>query len=67
MIINIFKGWAYKLFHKNNEIYHERIKICNRCSSRLQISKRESICKECGCVLSAKNRVKDEKCILNKW
>jgi hypothetical protein len=25
------------------------------------------ICDECGCVLSAKARVKDEKCVLNKW
>lgn len=25
------------------------------------------ICGECGCVLEAKARVKDEKCKLNKW
>jgi hypothetical protein len=25
------------------------------------------ICNECGCILDAKARVKDEKCELNKW
>lgn len=67
MIKNIFIGWFNKLFKKNNELYERRIAICNQCDSKLQLTPKESICKECGCVLSAKCRVKDEKCVLNKW
>lgn len=66
-MINILIGWYNKLFKKNNKLYEDRIAICNQCDSRQKISKKESICKECGCVLSAKTRVKDEKCMLNKW
>lgn len=67
MIKNIIIGWWNKLFKKNNDIYSERIKICNECPSQIFITKKESICKECGCLLSAKCRVKDEFCDLKKW
>lgn len=67
MIKNIFIGWYNKIFKKNNNLYNQRIVICNQCDSKLQLTKNEAICKECGCVLDAKLRVKDEICLLNKW
>ncbi len=66
MIRNILIGWYNKLFKHNNELYLKRMEICNNCESKLQLTKKESICKECGCVLSAKCRVEDERCVLNK-
>ena len=66
-IINIFKGWYYRLFNKNEKLAKKRISICNKCKSKVRIELIGDICDECGCVLEAKARVKDEKCELNKW
>ena len=38
-----------------------------KCNSRTHIDIVGDICDECGCVLEAKARVKDEQCELNKW
>ena len=40
-----------------------RINICKLCESYSKIG----ICKECGCLIAAKSRVKEENCKLNKW
>lgn len=64
---NIIKGWYYKIFNKHEELAIKRISICNACKSKKYVEKLGDICAECGCVLSAKTRVKDEHCILNKW
>ena len=66
-IINIFKGWYYRLFDKNQELAKKRIAICNMCNHREHIEMIGDICAECGCVLEAKARVEDEHCELNKW
>jgi hypothetical protein len=66
-IINILKGWYYRLFNKNEKLAKKRISICNKCKSKVRIELIGDICDECGCVLEAKARVKDEKCELNKW
>ena len=66
-IINIIKGWWFNLFNKHEQLANERISICKACDSCVAIELVGDICDECGCVLSAKARVKDEKCILNKW
>jgi hypothetical protein len=65
--INIIKGWYFKLFNKNEKLAIKRISICNQCKSCVTIEMIGDICDECGCVISAKARVKDEKCLLNKW
>lgn len=67
MIKNIFVGWYNRIFNKNKDLYNKRMEICNTCDSKLCISSNFNICKECGCELSAKTRVKSEKCLLNKW
>ena len=66
-IINILKGWYYRLFNKNEKLAKKRISICNKCKSKVRIELIGDICDECGCVLEAKARVQDEKCELNKW
>jgi hypothetical protein len=66
-LVNIIKGWYYKIFNKNEQLARKRIAICNKCKSRKHIDMIGDICNECGCVLSAKARVTDEQCELNKW
>ena len=66
-IINIIKGWYFNLFNKHEQLAIKRIAICKQCNSCVKIDMLGDICDECGCVLSAKARVKDEKCVLNKW
>lgn len=64
---NIIKGWYYKIFNKNEQLAKKRISICRGCTSKMHIDMVGDICAECGCVLEAKARVKDEQCELNKW
>lgn len=66
-LINIIKGWWYLLFNKNEKLAKKRIAICKKCKSLEHIEMLGDICGECGCILEAKARVKDEKCELNKW
>ena len=66
-IKNIIKGWYYKFFNKHEQLAKKRIAICMKCNSKTHIVIIGDICDECGCVLSAKARVEDEKCELNKW
>ena len=66
-IINIIKGWYFNLFNKHEQLAIKRIAICKQCKSCVQVDMVGDICDECGCVLSAKARVRDEKCVLNKW
>jgi len=67
MIKNIIKGWWYKLTNRNLNLKASRLKICDACEYKKQLTKHVFICALCGCVLDAKARVKDEHCELNKW
>lgn len=64
---NIIVGWWNRIFNKNEQLAKKRIAICDKCHSKVHIDILGDICNECGCVLAAKARVKDEKCELNKW
>ena len=66
-LINIIKGWYFRFFNKNEQLARKRIAICNKCKSKRHIDMLGDICDICGCVLSAKARVEDEQCELNKW
>ena len=66
-LINIIKGWYFYIFNKNEQLSKKRIAICKKCHSRTQIDMIGDIYDECGCVLEAKARIKDEQCELNKW
>lgn len=65
-IKHIFLGNLYNLFKINSFLYKKRIKICNKCNKKIVYSGIE-VCGECGCPLSSKTRVPEEKCLMNKW
>ena len=66
-LISIIKGWYFYIFNKNEQLAKKRIAICKKCNSKTHIDMVGDICAECGCVLEAKARVKDEQFELNKW
>lgn len=66
-LINVIVGWYCKIFNKNEQLARKRLAICNKCHSKEHIEVIGDICKECGCILDAKARVKDEYCELSKW
>lgn len=66
MIRNIIKGWWNWLFNKEKDLYKSRMEVCNKCEHNITLQDIK-ICNQCGCVLAAKTRVKDEKCIIGKW
>ena len=65
-LINIFRGWYYKLFGKKQDLADRRLAICNKCEHKIKTSLGEA-CSQCGCILDAKIRVDDEVCDMNKW
>lgn len=65
-IINIIKGHYYNLTNKKEKLYNDRMQICNDCENIVKTTIGK-VCSECGCPLSAKTRVIDEKCDLDKW
>lgn len=46
------------------EVAQKRIEICIACPSLIQITK---TCKECGCFMAAKTKLKNAECPLKKW
>lgn len=46
------------------EIYNQRITICNGCEFFIKDSKR---CTQCGCFMEAKTRLKKVFCPIHKW
>lgn len=66
-LIHIIKGWYFRLFNKNEQLAIKRIAVCKKCDSCMHTDILGDICAECGCILEAKARVKDEYCELNKW
>lgn len=65
-MVNIIKGWYYKIFNKKNKLAEYRLNICDNCPNKVHTPLGEA-CNECGCILDAKTRVIDEKCDMNKW
>ena len=47
-----------------NNIVSERMSICNGCPDFVTNS---SQCKQCGCFMSAKTRLKKSSCPIGKW
>ena len=63
---NIILGWWFKITGSNYELYKKRMDICKECEHKTYILN-DYWCSQCGCNLSAKCRVKEEKCLMNKW
>jgi hypothetical protein len=66
-IKHIILGWYYNFKGINYELLKTRMEICNKCEYKIRLTKNVEICDKCGCILSAKTRVKDEYCLLKKW
>ena len=65
-IKHIIIGNLYNIFSKNSDLYKKRIQICNKCDQKIIIGG-TYVCGQCGCFLSAKTRVLEETCLMNKW
>ena len=59
---NIIRGYWFLLWGMNDELSRTRVAKCMKCD----LLKRW-FCKNCGCFIPAKTRVKDESCPLGKW
>ena len=64
--IKIVIGNFRHLFGITPDYYQQRYKICKKCSN-LERTPIGEICGLCGCPLKSKLRVKDEKCLMNKF
>lgn len=58
----------FDLLHKENYIEEEfaegRFTICQLCPELIQLTKQ---CKQCGCFMAMKTKLKAAKCPLGKW
>lgn len=59
----------WHLLNENNyvedpEILIKRIKTCHECPSFIELTGQ---CKECGCIMALKAKLKQAVCPLNKW
>lgn len=50
--------------HATNEVAQERMEICRGCPFLIQATTQ---CKECGCFMFAKTKLKAAKCPVGKW
>ena len=48
----------------SEELYTHRLDICDTCPSLIQLTQQ---CKECGCIMPLKAKLKDATCPLGKW
>lgn len=59
----------WDMFNPNVEKISEeeanvRLAICEECPELIKITKQ---CKQCGCFMNAKTKIKNATCPLNKW
>jgi hypothetical protein len=50
--------------HVPEEIYNNRMDICNKCEHLIELTK---TCKKCGCFMSIKNMLPHAYCPINKF
>lgn len=53
-----------KDFLTDKTTYYARLQICTQCD---KLEKPLYRCKECGCIVPAKAKIKNSTCPLNKW
>jgi hypothetical protein len=63
---NIIEGHVNELIGINQDLFNERIVICNDCEYKGK-KPYGKICQLCGCRLEAKLRVDKERCPIEKW
>lgn len=52
---------------KHSAESQRRLDICMKCNDKIYLTKKECICKYCGCPIKTKTLVDDEKCLIGKW
>ena len=62
----IFKGFIFYVFSKNQKMYDNKYRFCKVCTHRGKYFKEIDKCNLCGCVLQAKLRT-DSECPINKF
>ena len=65
-LISIYKGWWLWAIDtkESRDLMETRMPLCNLCPNKIKLT---NTCKECGCFLPAKTRVKDEQCPIDLW
>lgn len=63
----ILKGTYYNYKKRNQLLAGKRLKICNECENKEEMPFIGDICGLCGCILESKTRLRNEKCLMNKW
>lgn len=64
-IKQVLTGYFFWLIRKNQKLYRERTNKCKNCNLlKKTIIKR---CGVCGCVLQARNRLKESYCYMERW
>ena len=72
----IISGYTNLITNKNEGLAEKRIEICKNCELHENHPILGIICSSkkskggvsgCGCVMAAKVRSKESKCVLNKW
>jgi len=73
-VTNIAEGWIRVIIPDPaaEKTAADRLKICSSCNKRVRLIRKNQnkfnyTCAECGCILEAKVRAKDEVCDLGKW
>ncbi len=51
-------------YHYDESITQYRMKICSECPEFISLTKQ---CKQCGCVMVLKAKLKNAQCPLKKW
>lgn len=65
-LLNIIKGHFLNTSKQEDKLSIQRMTICSDCSQK-ESTVIGDICSLCGCPLSAKTKVEDEECDMNKW
>lgn len=54
------------IFTDKQQVEH-RLNICKSCEFKRNVTLLSPICKQCGCVISGKVRLANQKCPIGKW
>lgn len=66
-IYHIIIGTFRNIFGIKTDFEKDRLEICNKCEHKIMLTKKVSMCSQCGCIIKSKVKVKDEECLMNKW
>lgn len=53
-----------KYERSDDELFNKRMDLCLQCEKLINLTKQ---CKECGCIMPMKTKLKDASCPIGKW